>query len=125
MNMAREGSIQRSVLDPRWCRPDTAANIIIRDSVRWNGNLDLEGHVFIESGAVLEIGARVSLPQDATITIRPGGKLVVLQNGRVHNACDGAWGGIRLEAVGRARGELVIIDGGRIEHPRFTEPTGS
>ena len=125
MNMAREGSIQRSVLEPRWCRLDTAANVIIRDSVRWNGNLDLEGQVFIEPGAVLEIGARVSLPRDAAITIRPGGKLVVLQNGRVHNACDAMWGGIRLEAVGRTRGELVIIDGGRIEHPRFTEPTGT
>jgi len=125
MNMAREGSIQRSVLEPRWCRLDTSANLVMRDSVRWSGNLDLEGEVVIEDGGLLEIGARVSVPPGGSIRIRPGGRLVVLYNGRLHNACEKTWGGIRIERLGKSIGELIIEEGGRIEHPRFQSPDGA
>jgi Pregnancy-associated plasma protein-A len=116
MNMARPNSIQRNILQPRWCTLDTSATITVTDSVRWEGSADLEGHVVIEEGGTLEIGCRVSLPEGAAIWIYPGGKLVILSNGKLHNACNGEWKGIEIGRTGKASGKLVIMEGGLIEN---------
>ncbi|MEP6796345.1 MAG: M43 family zinc metalloprotease [Saprospiraceae bacterium] len=125
LNMARIGSIQRSVLEPRWCHLDTSATITIMDSVRWEGSADLEGNVIINSGATLEIGCRVSLPTGASIKINPGGKLVVLSTGKLHNACGEIWGGIILLKEKKNSGALYLMEGAVIENtpePLVTTP---
>jgi hypothetical protein len=116
MGMAKVGSIQRSMLQPTWCQIDTSANITIRDSVRWNASVDLEGNVIVERGATLEIGCRVSLPEHATIRLKPGAKLVVLQHGWLHNSCGAQWDGIILESLKKETASVIVVEGGRIEH---------
>jgi len=125
LNMARIGSIQRNILEPRWCHLDTTATITIRDSVRWEGSADLEGNLIIGPGATLEIGCRVSLPSDAFIQIHPGGKLVVLSTGKLHNACGETWAGIQLLKVKKNTGSLYLMEGAVIENtpkPLGTKP---
>jgi hypothetical protein len=116
MNMTREGAMQRNMLVHRWCYLDSTATITITDSVRWRGSADLEGNIVIKSGAKLEIGCRVSLPEHATITIEPHGSLVILPTGRLHNACGGQWDGILLQRVKKESGKVIIMEGGRIEN---------
>jgi len=115
MNMSRPGSIQRNVLEPRWCVLDTSANITVTDSMRWEGSADLEGHIIIKAGGILEIGCRVSMPAGATITIFPGGKLVILSGGQLHNSCGNTWGGIEMVQEGKNKGSLIVMEGGQIE----------
>ena len=116
MNMARLGSIQRNILEPRWCVLDTSATITVSDSVRWEGSADLEGNVIIQSGGILEIGCRVSIPEGGTIKIFPGGQLIVLSSGKIHNSCNSLWGGIALIKEGKLIGSLSVMEGGVIEN---------
>jgi len=125
LNMARIGSIQRSIVEPTWCRLDTNATITIMDSVRWEGSADLEGNVIIAPGATLEIGCRVSLPAGAFIQINPGAKLIVLSTGKLHNACGEKWGGIKLMSEKKNSGALFLQEGAVIENipdPLATTP---
>ena len=123
LNMARVGSLQRQFLEPRWCHLDTAATIRITDSVRWEGSADLEGNLIIERGATLEIGCRISLPSQAFIQVHPGGKLVVLSTGKIHNACGGTWAGIQLLKEKKETGSLYLMEGAVIENT--SEPLGT
>ena len=120
MNMSREGAIQRDILEPRWCVLDTSATITVTDSVRWNGSADLEGHIIVREGGILEINCRVSMPADATITLHPGAKLRILKTGRIHNACGDRWEGIALMEKGDQKAGIMVAEGGKIEdtlHP--------
>ncbi len=116
MNMNRLGSLQRNILDPRWCNLDTSATITISDSIRWEGSADLQGNVVIQEGGILEISCRVSMPKDATITIFPTGKLVILSSGKLHNSCNEIWRGIELVKVKKTTGQLFVMEGGLIEN---------
>lgn len=116
LNMSRIGSIQRNILEPRWCVLDTSASVTITDSTRWNASTDLEGHLIIERNAVLEIGCRISLPENASVTVRPGGRLVLLENGMLHNSCGDTWQGIILEQEKQLRGTLYMMEGAVIEN---------
>ncbi len=116
MNMTRLGSIQRNVLEPRWCVLDTSATITVNDSVRWEGSADLEGNIIIESGGIQEIGCRISMPAGSTIKIFPGGKLIVLSSGKIHNSCDDTWDGVILVKEGKQIGSLSVMEGGLIEN---------
>jgi len=123
MNMGREGSIQRNILEPRWCHLDSTATITITDSVRWRGAADLEGNVIIESGGKLEIGCRISLPEHATITIKSGGSLILLPTGQLHNSCGKQWDGIVLEKLKKESGKIIVMKGGRIEDTSISTGT--
>jgi hypothetical protein len=116
MNMAKPGSLQRNILEPRWCHLDTSATIHIRDSVRWEASADLEGNVIIHPGGILEVGCRISLPAGASIQIYPGGKLVVLSSGKIHNACGDNWNGIQLLKEKKVSGALYLMEGAIIEN---------
>lgn len=120
LNMSRPGAMQRNILEPRWCMLDTTATITVTDSMRWEGSMDVEGHIIIQPGGTLEIGCRVSMPAEATITIYPGGKLSILSTGRLHNACGDYWNGIVIVQEKKQKGTLVVQEGGKIEdtlHP--------
>ncbi len=116
MNMAKPGSLQRGLLQPRWCTLDTSATITIRDSVRWEGSADLEGNLVIQPGGVLEIGCRISIPKDGSILIHPGGKLKILSTGKIHNDCGDQWQGILVKKEKRRSGIISIVEGGMIEN---------
>lgn len=115
MNMNNIGSLQRNLVEPRWCHLDTSGNITIADSVRWRGSADLEGNLIIENGGHLEIGCRISMPPGATITIKRGGSLTVLPTGWIHNACGRQWNGIVMETLKKEKGKIIVMEGGRLE----------
>ena len=124
MNMTRLGAIQRNILEPRWCVLDTSATITISDSIRWEGSADLEGNIVIRDGGLLEIGCRVSMPEGSNIKIFPGGKLVILSTGKIHNSCNSQWEGIEFVEERKMKGHLYIMEGGKIEntlHPLGTQ----
>jgi len=116
LNMAKPGSMQRNILEPRWCHLDTSATITIMDSVRWSGSADLEGNLIISPNATLEIKCRVSLPAGATITVHPGGRLILLSGGKLHNSCGDTWNGILLMKEKKNTGRVFLMEGAIIEN---------
>jgi len=116
LNMTRLNAMQRNILEPRWCTLDTTANITIQDSVSWNCNADVEGHILIERTGHLVIACRVSMPEGARIKIEPGGKLTILSTGILHNACGGQWEGIELVQAKKLTGSVMVEEGGKIEN---------
>jgi hypothetical protein len=102
----------RRILIPNWCTLHDDQHIIITDSVYWKGEKDLEGHLTIENGGFLEISCRVSLPENAKITVKPGGTLILNQC-KLHNACDKLWEGIEIQKLGKKQG--IVISKGEIK----------
>ncbi len=123
LNMGRIGAMQRNILEQRWCHLDTTANITIIDSMRWEGNMDLEGNLIIAEGGVLEIDCRVSLPKNAFILLHPGGRLTLLSNALLHNSCGDNWLGIRVVEDKKNTGALYMMQGAVIEN--IPEPLAS
>lgn len=122
--MARPSSRARRILEPRWCKIDEAKTITIRDTVVWNSMKDLEGNLIIEEGGQLAIHCRVSLPKDATITIQPGGALI-LHDARLHNACGDQWTGIEIVRTGNRQGRLIFLGNPQLEDMRFPLDQGA
>lgn len=95
MAMNKENGRARGLLFERWCQLDTAKDISITDTITWSGARDLEGNLSVQAGGVLRIQCRLSIPPDGSITIAPGGTLI-LENARLHNACGQLWKGIQV-----------------------------
>ncbi|MCB0570000.1 MAG: hypothetical protein KDC66_09570 [Phaeodactylibacter sp.] len=115
--LSMENSTPRKFLAPNWCTLKDSMEVIIRDTVVWNGDRDLEGHLTIERGGQLTIRCRVSMPPDGAITIAPGGMLV-LDGARLHNACGKQWDGIIVQKTGTTAGKLVLIGAPKLEEMR-------
>ncbi len=116
LGMSRPGSIQRNILQPRWCLLDSTANVTVTDSMRWSGSIDLEGNLILLPNAILEIDCRVSLPTGAYVLVHPGAKLVLRTNGKLHNACGSTWKGIQLMSEKKTSGQLFLMEGAVIEN---------
>ena len=114
--MAQENSPQRQFLQPNWCTLHDETHIFIRDTVEWRGAKDLEGHLTIEPGGVLNIKCRVSLPAFAKITIKPGGTLILDEFARLHNACGDRWEGIEIQQLNNKKGQVIFIGDPKIEN---------
>lgn len=110
---------KRALITPTWCSLTTDQPILIKDSLALNGARDLEQHVIIDQDATLVINCRVSLPPNATITVRPGGHLVLNENALLHNACGKQWNGIIIQEDKNRKGLVTIIGNARIEDHKF------
>jgi len=86
----------RGLVVPDWCNLDESQTIRVTGNDVWSGALDLSYNVVVESGATLEIKCRVSMPKNSSITVEPGGKLI-LNHCRIHNDCGDKWKGIKLK----------------------------
>lgn len=104
--MAQENNSVRKLLAPNWCERNPDRDIVIRDTAVWRGAKDLEGNLAIADGGQLTIHCRVSIPAGGKITVEPGGVLI-LDDGRLHNACGRPWLGIEIQEQGGRRGRLV------------------
>lgn len=122
--MSNEKYSLRNTLVPTWCTLNPERHIVIRDTVDWLAAKDLEGHLTIEQGASLSIHCRVSVPKGARITVRPGGTLV-LNGGRLHNACGDEWAGIELQEQKGLKGQVLVLGGAAIEDMSTAAPSGS
>ncbi|GLR19144.1 hypothetical protein GCM10007940_37600 [Portibacter lacus] len=104
-NMSKIGSKQRDLLEQRWCTLNPNKNVIISSNVHFQGAKDLEGNVIIQDGGQLKISCRLSMPAGSSITVEPGGMLI-LDNARLHNDCGMDWNGIVLQKSGKIQGEV-------------------
>lgn len=117
--MADTSSYERRFIIANWCSLQPGQDLVIRDTVEWKGDKDLLGNLTIESGGFLKVQARLSLPENARITLLPGGMLYLGSQSILHNACGRTWEGI--DAPRRflgARGKVVAEEGARIQKAR-------
>ncbi|MBK7936702.1 MAG: hypothetical protein IPJ82_06255 [Lewinellaceae bacterium] len=98
----------RRCLMPVWCTRNPDKDLIIRDSVVWDGARDLEGNLTVAPGGSLRLECRLSLPAGGRITVQAGGRLW-LDGARLHNACDLEWQGIFVEGNKTRRGEVFTL----------------
>lgn len=73
----------------------TDSDIIIKngESILWNSDRKLRSNVVVESGGVLVIECRVGMPNNANISVEPGGRLYI--HGEVYNNCESQrWEGV-------------------------------
>ncbi len=77
--------------------------LIISSNTTWNTHKRLDRDIEIQSGATLTLDAlaRVNMPEDAKIIVKPGAKLIV-NGATVSNSCDGFWHGIEVQGVSSA-----------------------
>ena len=101
-------AFQRKLVVPTWCTLDTSQNIVITDSIEWKGFRDVSRNIIIEEGGVLTLHCRLSLPKNASITVNPGGKLVLV-NVTLHNDCNEKWQGIYVQSQGKKRGIIEKV----------------
>ena len=106
-NLSKLSSRQRKLLVRTWCELKEDKTIRITDTIVWKGAKDLEGHLIIENGGVLQIHCRVALPKGAKITVRPTGKLI-LANAWLHNDCGEEWAGIEVQQEGKQKGQVIF-----------------
>jgi hypothetical protein len=114
-NVANLSSRVRKVIRPDWCVYDPALTIAIRDSIHWKAAKDFGSDIRIESGGVLRLSCRLSLPTGAKIIVAPGGRLI-LDGCRIHNACGGTWEGIEIQKQGREQGRVELLRDPLIEN---------
>jgi hypothetical protein len=105
---ANEKNKIRKCLVPNWCTLNPKMDIVIRDSIAWTGARDLEGNLSIAKGGVLKLSCRTSIPHNGSITVKPGGKLI-LEGAKLHNACKQSWKGVIVEEKNGIKGEVEII----------------
>ncbi len=98
-----------------WCQLDDTRSIIISDNVDWYGERDVRHNIIIENGATLTVHCRLSMPPASEIRIKPGGQLIVNDNGWIHSDCDDYWNGIIIEQEGSSKGQLQISHDAQIE----------
>lgn len=110
--MSRESGRVRKMLVEKWCSLDPEQNILIEDSIVWNGSRDLNGNLTIGPTGSLIIHCRVSMPPESEINVLPGAKLV-LRDARLHNACGREWKGINIHSRGKLAG-TVLYEGSSI-----------
>lgn len=102
-----ENKRARRFIRPDWCQINPERSIVIRDTVRWDREMDLDGQLTIAAGGHLTVGCRLSMPANSRILIEIGGTLV-LNGSRVHNSCGESWQGIQIEELGDTKGEIVF-----------------
>ncbi len=107
-NLSKLSARQRRLLVRTWCKLDPTKTIYIRDSIRWSGAKDLEGHLVIEKGGSLQIDCRVALPKAAKLTVQAGGQLILTDAARLHNDCGDEWAGIEVEQTGKEKGQVIF-----------------
>lgn len=123
-SLANERSAIRKFLIPFWNQLDTTKNILIQDSIVWQGARDLKGHLTIAGGATLKVDCRLGMPKFGKIIIEPGAKLI-LDNALLHHPGELKWQGIEVQQLGKEKGRLIILGDTEIidlEHPIDWKP---
>ncbi len=124
-NLWKEDAVQSNWVIPLWCEYNPYSTVIINrgTEITWNGGKDLWGDIEIREGATLTVKCIVSLPKQAKVIIKPGGKLI-LDGGKIYNRCGDKWDGIEIwenKKTGK-RGEIITSNGGGLEDVTEHQP---
>lgn len=103
---SKNSSRNRKLVEKNWCTLDASKDIIIDQEVSWYGARDIVHNIDILENGILHIYCRLSLPENARITVYPGGK-IILHDATLHNDCGDKWYGIELQTRGELSGELI------------------
>lgn len=101
----------RRLLRPHWTTLDSTFTLILSDSMSWNKDVDLPGHLILEQGAVLTIRGTLNLPKDGEIVLRPGAVLN-LEGLITYGGSEGTWRGIKLIGKRKNQGKIIVLPGG-------------
>lgn len=120
--MGYEGTVS-NVLINDYC--NNIETMDINGDYTWDNPIYLKGDLLIEDGSTLIIRCKVSIPQDAKVLVKQGGKLII-DGGTITNVCGDLWKGITVEgdwgiiAGGQSYdpgpGQLVMKNGAKIEY---------
>ncbi|MEZ4899891.1 MAG: hypothetical protein R2806_23830 [Saprospiraceae bacterium] len=114
-NLNRINSTRRKLLVPNWCTLDTTLNITVSDTIIWDHEQDVAGHIIIQPGGYLDVRCRTGMARGAIIRIQPGGTLY-LHGGYLHNSCGEEWEGIQiLEDKKGNKGHILTSDEGLLQ----------
>lgn len=113
--LSSENNNARRCLIKTWCTRNPAHDVVIRDSVAWLGERDLEGNLTIAPGAALKICCRLSMPENSRITVQPGARLY-LEDVKIHNDCNRPWQGILVEEKNKIKGQVFVEGTVRVEN---------
>ena len=123
-HFAKETDGARKYAIPYWCEYHPFDKVIItkNENIVWNGIKDLWGDIEIRNGATLTIKSIVSLPEQAKIIVKPGGKLII-DGGKITNRCGDKWDGIEIWRNKKTEeiGVVVIANNGIIEEVEHYE----
>lgn len=114
--------------EPTYCLKNGVAKVIpTGTNVTWNGSKVLSTDLIVENGATLTIKCDVHLPANAAIIVKPNARLII-DGGRVTNACDQQWKGIEVWGTTNQhqfpathptyQGMVILKNGAVIEHAR-------
>lgn len=109
----KAGSTQRKLLIANWCDKDQTP-LVIKQDLTWSQALDVNQDIIIKSGYTLEMGCRVHMAKNTSITIEPGATLV-LSEAHLHNDCGNNWNGIRIISKRKKKGNLIASTNSIIE----------
>ena len=96
MYFHHEGSRQRKLCLSDYCTIDTnlQAWTIRRDTVIARA-MDMRTDIIVAPFTTVEFNCRISMPEGGSIKLMEGAHLI-LNNARLHNACNEQWQGIRI-----------------------------
>lgn len=104
----------RPMLVKDWCNLDEMKNLIVEDSLHVDRHIDLKGNIVVQTNSTLQLSCTVNMPERSTITVHPGGKLI-LNKCTLRNDCGAKWNGIELIHKGKEKAILIIHEDAVIE----------
>jgi len=117
-NLSYEEKEPKAWTVPYWCEyhPFDKVTIFRGENITWYDMKDLWGDIEIKENATLTITCSVSLPEQAKIIIKPGGKLI-LNGGTITNRCGDEWNGIEIwyDKKKDIDGKVSVMNKGVIE----------
>ena len=105
----------RGLIEVDWCEKEDDFEIIIKDSIHWQGAKDVQRDIRVLSGAVFEVSCRIGMPANSKIIVEPGATLR-LSNSYLHNSCGLPWDGIEILSKGKKIGVIEAAGNVRIEN---------
>jgi hypothetical protein len=82
-------------------------DIVVRDTLIWNGARDLRGNLLIANGGLLRLNCRVSMPAGSIILVLPGGVLE-LDGVKLHNAWGLPWHGVVVQSHSKTKKRGIV-----------------
>jgi len=108
-------SKNRGLVEVDWCEKENDLEIVIRDSVQWQGSKDVQRDIRVLDGGVFEVSCRIGMAAGSKIIVEPGG-ILKLNSAYLHNSCGMRWEGIEVISKGKQTGIVEAYGNFRMEN---------